>query len=73
MYKSARAIDISSTDDVGPFKALYVGTTAGNIAIVDESGTAVTLIGAAVGTVIPIQGSQVTKVGTTAVGITALN
>ena len=73
MYKSARAIDISTVDDVGHFNALYVGTTAGNIAIIDEVGNAVTIIGAAVGTVIPIAGRQVTKTGTTAVGITAFN
>lgn len=71
-FNSVRTIDVSSADDVGPFRRLQVTTTAGNIAIVDGHGQAATFL-ANKDVCIDIAGRQVTKVGTTAVGILAFN
>lgn len=54
------------------FKALYVGG-AGNVAIIARDDTdAVTLVGVAAGSIIPVEGTKVMSTNTTATDIVAL-
>lgn len=51
-------------------KGIMVGVT-GNIAVKDENGTSVTIVGVAAGIILPISTNQILSTGTTATSITA--
>lgn len=66
------AVTPSDTDAL-PSKArsLFIGG-AGNVSVINASGTAVVFVGVQAGTVLPIQTSQVTAADTSATDIIAL-
>lgn len=53
-------------------RGLYVGG-AGSVALVTRKGTALTFVGVAAGTVLPVRAREVKSTGTTATGIIALH
>lgn len=61
-----------STDLVVVSRALYVGVT-GDVAVVMASGAAVTFVGVAAGSLLPIRVSRVKATATTATSILALS
>ena len=74
VYASARESEAVTPHDTTTisYKALYVGG-AGNVAIKHtESGTAVTFVGVAAGTILPVTGILVMNTNTTATNIVAL-
>lgn len=60
-----------STDFPISFRSLWVGG-AGNVVIVANDGTAVTYVGAAAGSVIPMRGKRVNATGTTATSLVGI-
>jgi hypothetical protein len=65
------AVTPSDTVNFGQARALYVGG-AGNVAVVDLDGTAVTYVGVPAGTFLPVQCKRVNATSTTATSIVAL-
>jgi hypothetical protein len=61
-----------STDLVIVSRALYVGVT-GDVAVVMASGAAVTFVGVAAGSMLPIRVSRVKSTGTSAASIVAVS
>lgn len=70
---SFRAVTPSDTLSIknGPARALYIGG-AGNVVAINENGAAVTFVGLAAGTVLPITTTRVNATNTTATNIVAL-
>lgn len=70
----AKAVTTSNTANLSPnARALYVGV-AGDVKVdVPGSATAVTFVGVAAGTILPVQVQRVYATGTTATNIIALN
>ena len=67
------AVTPSDTVDLTPpARALYVGG-AGNVVVINAAGTAVTFIGVAAGSILPIRTTRVNSTSTTATSIVALN
>lgn len=68
-----RAVTPSDTLAIkgGPARALYVGG-AGDVVAINENGVAVTFVGVAAGTVLPIATTRVNATDTTATNIVAL-
>lgn len=68
-------VAISKSDTVnftaGICRAIYVGT-AGNVVAIRYDGTAVTFVGAAAGSILPIQAIRVNSTDTTASNMVAL-
>lgn len=60
-----------SVDLVNVSRAIYVGGD-GNISVITNGGTTLTLAGALAGTTIPIRVSRIRATGTTAVNLVAL-
>lgn len=60
-----------STSEAVNFRAVWVGV-AGNVVIVSESGTAVTYVGAAAGSIIPMRGKRVNSTSTTATNLVGM-
>ena len=60
-----------STDFTNYTRGIYVGG-AGNIVIVTPSGDAITLVGAAAGSIIPVQAKRVNSTSTTATSLVGL-
>ncbi len=58
-------------DDLGICRAIYVGG-AGDVSIIDLTGTTVVFVGAAAGSTLPVQTSRVNVTGTTATSLVAL-
>lgn len=60
-----------AVDEAQSFRALWVGT-GGNVAIVTNSGTVTTFVGAAAGSIIPMRGKRVNNTNTTASNIVGI-
>lgn len=60
-----------STDLAAPARALYVGGS-GNVKINDSGNGAVTFVGVAAGSILPVMARRVYATGTTATNIVAL-
>lgn len=60
-----------STDLAAPARALYVGGS-GNVKINDSGNGAVTFVGVAAGSILPVMARRVYATGTTATNIIAL-
>ena len=60
-----------STSEAVNFRGVYVGV-AGNVAIVTDDGTAVTYVGAAAGSIIPVRGKRVNSTNTTATNLVGI-
>jgi hypothetical protein len=66
------AVTPDDTDNLSaPARGLYVGG-AGDVAAVGLDGVAVTFVGVAAGTILPIAAKRVNETGTTATDIVAL-
>ena len=62
--------DGADFDDLGICRAIYVGG-AGDVSIIDDSGETVVFVGAAAGSIIPVQTARV-NTATTATFLVAL-
>lgn len=60
-----------STDFQISFRSVYVGG-AGNVVIVSNDGTAVTYVGVAAGSIIPMRGKRVNATNTTATSMVGI-
>lgn len=60
-----------STDFAISFRSVYVGG-AGNIVVVANNGTAVTYVGVASGSIIPMRGKRVNATNTTATNLVGI-
>lgn len=65
MYSNFVAITPHDTDEVGPFRGIYVGS-AGDLVVINGAGTAVTFKSVPVGTIIPVFCRIIKSTGTTA-------
>ena len=65
-YRNAAAITPADDTPIGPFAALYVGTTGSVVVCPVNSATVVTFVGVPAGTIIPIEFQGVNATGTTA-------
>lgn len=60
-----------SNNETTAFRSLYIGS-AGDVAVVDLSGTAITFAGVPAETVLPVRGLRVNSTSTTASSIVGL-
>jgi hypothetical protein len=68
----AAAITPSDTIDLGPCKAIYVGSAGGNVVVqMPGGGTAITFMAVPIGTILPVS-AQYVMAATTSTNLVAL-
>ena len=73
LANGAVAVVPSDTTELGPCKALYIGSAGGNVSVhMPGRDTSVTFTAVPIGTILPVSARRVLSTGTTSTNIVAL-